>query len=811
MKSFHVYAITCSINEVKSGAELAQHTGAARLTYLFGEFRVNPTLRELWRGDELIELPPHTFDFLVYLLERSERAVGRDELVAAIWGKVEVSDTLLGKAVLRIRHELGDDAKEQRFLRTIPRFGYRWVAPIQIAGEDEVPAPPPDTARFVQTERVGAATAPPVASAAARSLRGRKRIAAAVAIIFATLLVSAWALQGYMAPLHPLRPSDASESLLSAVLPAAGESGAEWSWTRLAIMEVVAGRLRSSGLPSVPSENVIAFLKASEAHRGGTIREATSASLLIAPAVRRIDAFWEVSLNADDAAGRHHSASDRASDPLSAARGAADKLLAALGRRPVDPDKRTAHSDLIQRVDAAILADDPAMANALISKAPVEEKQSPELRLRLAKIDFRAGRFAAVRERLVALLQETPKDAFPVLRASILNGLGNVAIREDKSPEAIERFDEAINLLTPNADAAQLGIAYMGRGGAAAQQHRFGEAVVDYARARIAFRDANDRLALIRVAANEGFLDMDSNRPTQALPQLQTATEGFSQWGALNEAIYTSVGQIGCSLELLDGAAAMRVVEAAAVLAEKVENPDTLASLALARANALIAVGRLHEARSSLERMRSSSDDSVSSAMADAMIAQLDLPDRPDAAADRAEKAVAALTEPSYAKWRARAWLALVRARLRTSDRLRADNAATAFEVWAAQAAQQRSTIYARLARAEFALKFDADGAWRREYDAARRRAEQGAIPLEVAAVAESYADALIKAGDLPAATVEVGRVSRWSDQDFASAVLETRLYGALRRENAQRASLAKAIALAGERTIPDEARRAKQ
>jgi DNA-binding winged helix-turn-helix (wHTH) protein len=90
-------------------------------SYSFGEYRINPALRELWREDRLIALPPHVFDCLTYLLERHDRAVGRDELVAAVWGKTQISDTLLGQTILRIRRELGDDAKDRRALRTIPR------------------------------------------------------------------------------------------------------------------------------------------------------------------------------------------------------------------------------------------------------------------------------------------------------------------------------------------------------------------------------------------------------------------------------------------------------------------------------------------------------------------------------------------------------------------------------------------------------------------------------------------------------------------------------------------------------------------
>src|SRR3954468_11260037 len=105
-------------------------------SYRFGEFLVNPASRELWRGQRLVALPPPVFDCLSYLLEHHDRAVGRDELVAAVWGKTEISDTLLGQTVLRLRRELGDDAREQRLLRTIPRFGYRWVAPLETEAAD---------------------------------------------------------------------------------------------------------------------------------------------------------------------------------------------------------------------------------------------------------------------------------------------------------------------------------------------------------------------------------------------------------------------------------------------------------------------------------------------------------------------------------------------------------------------------------------------------------------------------------------------------------------------------------------------------
>ncbi|WP_257388870.1 winged helix-turn-helix domain-containing protein, partial [Tahibacter caeni] len=105
----------------------------------FGDCTLDIAARELRRAGERVELPPTVFDCMTYLVEHRDRAVGRDELVAAVWGKTSISDTMLGKAVLAIRRAVGDDAERQTVLRTVPRFGYHWVAPV-VAAVAETPA-----------------------------------------------------------------------------------------------------------------------------------------------------------------------------------------------------------------------------------------------------------------------------------------------------------------------------------------------------------------------------------------------------------------------------------------------------------------------------------------------------------------------------------------------------------------------------------------------------------------------------------------------------------------------------------------------
>ena len=95
--------------------------------YRFGRFRLNPQARELFDGAERVNLPVSTIDSLIYLIEHRDRPVGRDELAAAVWGRVDVSEVSLSHAIMRLRRLLGDTGNEQRVIRTVPRLGYRWV------------------------------------------------------------------------------------------------------------------------------------------------------------------------------------------------------------------------------------------------------------------------------------------------------------------------------------------------------------------------------------------------------------------------------------------------------------------------------------------------------------------------------------------------------------------------------------------------------------------------------------------------------------------------------------------------------------
>ena len=130
------------------------------LLYRFDRFLLNPATRELLDDGELVAMPARALDCLAYLLEHRDRAVGRDELIAAVWGRTEVSDALLSHTIVKIRRTLGDTGNEQRTIRTVPRFGYRWIgelAPLPAPGGPPAPATPAAEA----PGEIGESAAPP--------------------------------------------------------------------------------------------------------------------------------------------------------------------------------------------------------------------------------------------------------------------------------------------------------------------------------------------------------------------------------------------------------------------------------------------------------------------------------------------------------------------------------------------------------------------------------------------------------------------------------------------------------------------------
>src|SRR6185503_1734692 len=99
-------------------------------SYEFGRFRVKAEERVLRRGDELVALTPKAFDILLTLLENAGRIVNKEDLMKKVWPKTFVEEGNLTQNISLLRKALGESATGPQFIETVPRRGYRFVAPV---------------------------------------------------------------------------------------------------------------------------------------------------------------------------------------------------------------------------------------------------------------------------------------------------------------------------------------------------------------------------------------------------------------------------------------------------------------------------------------------------------------------------------------------------------------------------------------------------------------------------------------------------------------------------------------------------------
>jgi TolB-like protein/Tfp pilus assembly protein PilF len=114
--------------------------------YRFGEFTFDLERHRLSSREREIPLQPKAFETLRCLLERPDRLVSKRELHDRVWGDVAVSDGALGRCIVEVRKALGDSAAEPRYLQTVPRLGFRFIAAVQSVPAQESAQPPPDAA-----------------------------------------------------------------------------------------------------------------------------------------------------------------------------------------------------------------------------------------------------------------------------------------------------------------------------------------------------------------------------------------------------------------------------------------------------------------------------------------------------------------------------------------------------------------------------------------------------------------------------------------------------------------------------------------
>jgi DNA-binding winged helix-turn-helix (wHTH) protein len=371
--------------------------------YAFNDFELDTAGRELRENGIPVELAASAFDCLVYLIANRDRAIGRDELISAVWGCVGTSDTTLAHTLVRLRRLLGDAGSEQHTIRTIPRVGYRWVAPVrEYAVRGDANARP-------TREPAGAAAEPPCAVTidirTPRRARSHRMIAAAA--------VAALALCTLLLPLSQRAAETPAAAPGSIVLPATTAAlPAEWSWLRFALADLIATRLSRGEFAAISSERV-------DARSGHPDAASLADTLQIQPEVTRVDGRWQVRLQARDRNGREFVGEGHGTDAMEAARRATDAFLDTMGYAGQIGDAAAGSGDPDIAGDAALQAAlDAAHVAATHERYDEAADRLGEARTlagsrvdRVAKIDVAFG--------TLLLRRQQPAMALPYLHRAI--------------------------------------------------------------------------------------------------------------------------------------------------------------------------------------------------------------------------------------------------------------------------------------------------------------------------------------------------------------------------------------------------------
>ena len=124
------------------------------MRHRFGRHELSIDRMELSTDGVARPLEPQVFDLLRLLAESGGRVVSRDELIDKVWGGRIVSDSAIDARISAARAALGDDGARQEFIRTVPRRGFRFVAPVETDAGGARPLPAPAVEAPGQRQRV---------------------------------------------------------------------------------------------------------------------------------------------------------------------------------------------------------------------------------------------------------------------------------------------------------------------------------------------------------------------------------------------------------------------------------------------------------------------------------------------------------------------------------------------------------------------------------------------------------------------------------------------------------------------------------
>ncbi len=315
-----------------------------------------------------------------------------------------------------------------------------------------------------------------------------------------------------------------------------------------------------------------------------------------------------------------------AGSPLLAARLVAARFIEGLGlsQEPMSDPGDFQRAELLQRIDAAMLAGDLEAARALIRAAPAGFAEDPQLALRNGQIAFRAGQPDAAARWFEPLSGNESKGGEDV-RAQALIGLGDIAMRLQDYVESERTYSQAIAVLGENGDPRLIGKALSTRGLVNGYLGKLDQAIADFGRSRAELERAGAMSDLASLSIRMGMVDRSRGRFNEAAEAFDSAVKAFERMGIRDSLATALIGKSDAQTVLLDVPGALATTARGWELTPHLENKVLVRYLALVRGNALLAAGELSATAALLDQLGADSDPNNAGAIPDLVLLRVRL------------------------------------------------------------------------------------------------------------------------------------------------------------------------------------------
>ena len=802
--------------------------------YRFGAVELNSASRELRETNgKCLVLPAHVFDCVLHLVEQRGRAVGRDELIAVIWNRTDVSDNMLAQLMTRVRRLVGDTGEGQQVIRTVSGFGYQWIAATECSEAPQQAAvreaPASDVKEAVPVLGAGNDAADLVLLPTKTSWNRALGMIAATCCSGLLVLVL-WMGWEWLSPTSAPVSATAQQTQQAIadttgpgailVLPAIVNSESGQPWQQLAIMAAVGESLHLAGQTVVPPDNSVALVQgvdlaqldqAGYARLAGTV----SATSILKTQARPTGRRWQVRIERVFGAGAGTASlrsEAQADEVIEATRLATEKFLLAQGVAAVPlPDGMDRRLALyLTQAQGASLAGRGDAARTLLKRAQTDFPDAFEPVYQLARLDVTERRLEQAATELDGLIARTPAHDDAMNRARATN-LRAIVCYWQSDIACVDRLaEQVINLLggVDNA-AAELARAYFVRSMGSFAEARWDATLADLARARMIWGAKGDALGIARIDGNTGIIYRQRGRTREAIDVLQKAATQLQAFHANED---EAVIRKHLALALLDDGRtdqALQQEPRLRELAERSRNDSLHTELDLFRAGLFVRSGRLAEAAGLLAALDARSTEPAVAEQAEgrhSVWAMYASAQQDWTTAEKELSSAFSLAKEDRCDPRgvAARHLNLARLRVRTDSDAAGQLRDSLLQAIPREGRGQ-AEAYARLIDAEIALSEGDDTRAATSFEAAFTVAEAAAAPSDLLVVAESFVPWLLAHTRAGRAAEVVGRLGDMGQANFQAALLELRLYRATGPKSAWKNAFQRAQTLAGERAIPVE------